>query len=372
MARMSTARKVLWALVILGLAASVYRFAFGLGRATNLSDNFPWGIWIGLDVMSGVALAAGGFVIALTVYVLNLKRYQPLLRPAVLTAFVGYILAATGILFDLGQPQRIWHPVIYWNLHSPLFEVAVCVMTYLTVLALEFSPVYFEGRGWARAFRVMKSLTIPLVVAGIILSTMHQSSLGSMMLIAAGRLHPLWYTALLPVLYFVSAVAAGLAMVSVESYLSSRAYDRGFETPLLRSLARGTWWVLLLYAVLRLGDLAVGGRLGHLWEGSLESTLFLAETAIGVVLPLILLVLPAIHTRLTRLVTVQALVLLGVGLNRLDTVLIGMARALGGSYFPSLVEVAVTLGLVSAGVLVYAWAVERLPVFAEHAPAAAD
>ena len=372
MARVSMGRLVLYVLVGLGLVAAIYRFAFGLGAATNLSDSFPWGLWIAFDVMTGVPLAAGGFTIALAVYILNLERYRPLVRPAVLTAFIGYILAATAILFDLGHPERIWHPIVNWNIHSPLFEVAMCVMTYLVVLALEFAPVFFEGIRAQRAAHVLRGWIIPLVILGIVLSTMHQSSLGALQLIAADRLHPLWWTQNLPYQFLVSAVATGLAMVCVEAYLSARAYGRGFETPLLASLAKGTWWVLAIYAVFRFVDMGLSGALGYIFEGSLESNMFLVEIGVGLVLPLLLLAFPAIRGNPHQLVWVQGLVLAGTVLNRLNYALIGMAKALGGTYFPSLIEFAVTIGFVSSGVLLYSLAVQYLPVFeSSHAPVAA-
>lgn len=365
-------RRVLLVILALGWVAIFYRLIFGLGAATNLSDSFPWGIWIALDVLAGVALAAGGFTLALVVYILNLERYRSLLRPAILTALVGYILSAAAILFDLGQPQRIWHPLIYGNIRSPLLEVALCVMAYLAVLALEFSPAVLERLQWGKLLTFIKAITIPLVVAGVVLSTLHQSSLGALFLIAPGRLHPLYYTPLLPWLFYISAVAVGLGVVALESYVSCRTMGLGCDARALASLGKATWWLLLLYGVLRFGDLAVGGRLGLMFEGSLASNAFLLETLVGLLLPLLLLAMPSVRNRVTSLFWAQALVVAGVMLNRLDTALIAMAEALGGTYFPSLIEVAVTLGMIATGTLTYILAVQFLPVHEVSAAAPGD
>ncbi|NQU04888.1 MAG: polysulfide reductase NrfD, partial [Calditrichaeota bacterium] len=206
MNRVRNFKMILWMITGLAAAAGAARYIFGLGAATNLTDATPWGLWIGFDVMSGVALAAGGFVITASVYIFKLDKFHEITRPAVLTAFLGYIAVAVGLLFDLGLPWNIWHMMIYWNLHSPLFEVGWCVMLYLTVLALEFIPVpleEFPRLGAIRNFLV--KFRLPLVIAGIALSTLHQSSLGSLFLIMPYQVHPLWYTPILPILFFISA-----------------------------------------------------------------------------------------------------------------------------------------------------------------------
>jgi Ni/Fe-hydrogenase subunit HybB-like protein len=203
-----------------GIYAAITRFAYGLGATTNLSDQMPWGLWVGFDVLCGVGLAAGGFTITAGVYLFGLKHLRPIARPAVLTAFLGYQLVSAGLLFDLGKPYNIWHPLVMWNPHSVMFEVAWCVMLYSTVLALEFSPMVFEKFGWHTPAKVVKKLSIPLVLAGVLLSTMHQSSLGSVFLIMPTKLHEIWYSTALPIFFFVSSIGVGLSMVIFESYLS--------------------------------------------------------------------------------------------------------------------------------------------------------
>ena len=254
-------RAVLVLILAAGFYSTVLRFTKGLGAATNLSDQFPWGLWIGFDVLCGVGLAAGGFTLAAIVYVFHIERFHAVLRPSILTAFLGYALVAVALLFDLGKPYNIWHPLVMWNPHSVMFEVAWCVMLYLTVLALEFSPAVLERFHLHKPLRVVKAATIPLVIVGVLLSTLHQSSLGSLFLIVPTKLHPYWYSPLLPVFFFISAVGVGMAMVIFESNLSSRAFGREIEMPLLEVLGRAMAVVLAIYGLLKFQDLWGRGAL---------------------------------------------------------------------------------------------------------------
>src|SRR3972149_3868963 len=222
--RPTAGRTLLWMLVLAGAVLAAVRFIRGLGAVTNLSDQFPWGVWIGFDVMVGVALAAGAFTVNATVHVFHLDRYRPLLRPAVLTGFLGYLMVIIALLVDLGRPWNIWHPIVMWNPHSVMFEVAWCVMLYTAVLALEFGQAVLERLGRWRLLQIARLSITPLAVAAVILSPLPQSSLGSLFLIAPGKLHPLWYTPLLPFLFFVSALAVGLAMVTAEATASARTF----------------------------------------------------------------------------------------------------------------------------------------------------
>jgi len=241
--RTNAVKTFLWG--VLGVLAAVTfgRFNGGLGVTTDLSDAAPWGLWIAFDVMAGVALAAGGFVLAATVYIFRLEKYRPFVRPAILTAFLGYAAVAVGLMYDLGLPWRIWHPVAFPQHHSVLFEVAMCVMLYLTVLSLEFLPVVLEHRFFDRPlFRmlrnVLKKVAIPLVIAGIVLSTLHQSSLGSLFLITPYRVDPLWYSPIIWVLFFVSAIALGLMMVTLESFVSAWLFGHRLRMERLSGLGR--------------------------------------------------------------------------------------------------------------------------------------
>src|SRR5271169_5515315 len=249
-------RVIFAAILACGLYATWLRIFYGLGGSTNLSDKFPWGIWIAFDVMCGVGLAAGGFTLVAVVHIFNIERYKPILRPAILTAFLGYVLVVLALMFDLGLPYRIWHPLVMWNPHSVMFEVAWCVTLYTTVLALEFAPVVLERFHLDRALKVMRIALIPLVILGVILSTLHQSSLGSLFLIVPEKLYPLWYTPILPLLFYVSAIAVGLAMTIFESWHSSRAFGRALELPLLASMGRVLAVVLSVYLWIRFLDLS--------------------------------------------------------------------------------------------------------------------
>ena len=349
---------------ILAAAAvvTVERYWKGLGAVTNLSDRFPWGLWVGFDVLCGVALAAGGFAITTAVYVFNLKRFQPIVRPTILTAFLGYLLVAVGLMYDLGKPWNIWHPLVMWNPRSAMFEVSWCVMLYLTVLALEFSGILFERFGLRRAARVQHAVIVPLVVAGAVISTLHQSSLGTFYLIVPGKLHALWYTPLLPLLFFLSAFAGGLAMIIVESRLTSRALGRGLEMPLLRSIGRALVMALAVYGGVRVLDMARRGVLREALTGSREASFFLFEMALGVVVPMLLLLLPAVQRNAERLYLAAAMVVAGVVMNRLDVSITGLESAQGGHYVPSVSEGIVSLMLVGIGIAAFAAAVRFLPI----------
>lgn len=367
--KMTPARAVLFAIVIVGLYSSYVRFFKGLGAATNLSDQFPWGLWIAFDVISGVALAAGAFTTAAVVYIFNRKKFAPLLKPAILTGFLGYVLVALGLVFDLGKYYNIWHPIVMWQPRSVMFEVAWCVMLYLTVLALEFSPLVFEKFRQERALKIMHRITIPLVCAGIILSTLHQSSLGSLFLLVPSKLHPLWWTPLLPILFFLSALAVGIGMVIVETSLATRAFRLPSETPILADFTKGLPVILGIYLVVKLVDLSVRGQLGTVFSGSLESNMWLLEMVIGVIIPGVMAAFPALRRNSKSLVTIGALVVLGVVLNRFNVSLIGMAHATGVSYFPSWMEISITAMLVSLGVLAYIFVAENFNLFAVHGEA---
>ncbi len=358
---------LLLAILAAGAVVTVLRYWKGLGAVTNLSDRFPWGLWVGFDVLCGVGLAAGGFTITTAVYVFNLKRFQPIVRPTVLTAFLGYLLVAVGLIYDLGKPWNIWHPMIMWNPRSPMFEVSWCVMLYLTVLALEFSGVVLERLGWTRALAVQHAATVPLVIAGAIISTLHQSSLGTFYLIAPGKLHPLWYSPLLPWMFYLSAIAGGLAMMIVESRLSSRALGRGLEMPLLMSIGRGLLVALGVYGTVRVLDLARRGVLGQAFSGSREASFFQLELAIGVILPMALLAWPAVRRNSGRLYGAALLVVAGFVVNRLNVSITAMEGAQGGHYVPSLAEGLVTMMLVGVGVAAFGVAVRFLPVMAHSA-----
>ncbi len=358
--------------IAIALYAAYVRFFHGLGASTNLSDQFPWGLWIGFDMLVGVALAAGGFVIAATVHVFRIEKYEEIARPTILTAFLGYLLVIVALLFDLGRPWNIWHPIIMWNPHSVMFEVGWCVMLYTTVLALEFSPLVFERFGWKMPLRLVQRIYTPLVIAGVLLSTMHQSSLGTLYVIAAGKLHPLWYSPWLPVYFFLTAIAGGLAMTIFESYMSFRAFGKRLEADLLQNLGRCAVVVLAVYAMWKAQDLLSRDQFATIFQVTPESVMFWGEIGLGVLLPMVLFATPRVRRNENGLFFAATLTILGLIVNRLNVAITGMSASSGTSYFPSFLEIVVTASIVGAGFTVFALAVKFFPVFPEaHAPAAA-
>jgi len=369
MDRVQNTKLILWLITGIAAAAGITRFVFGLGATTNLTDSTPWGFWIGFDVMGGVALAAGGFVITAICYIMKRDEFHPLVRPAVLTAFLGYLAVVFGLKFDLGLPWNIWHMIIYWNLHSPLFEVGWCVMLYSSVLLLEFSPVPLEETShYAKIRRFLVKLRLPLVFLGIMLSTLHQSSLGSLFLIMPFRLHALWYSSILPVMFFMSAVALGLMMVSLESLASHWLYRRKPESDLVAKLGKAVVWVLGMYLVVKLADIIISGEFGLIFSGTWESYVFIAEMLISVIVPMIIFGVPRLRVNPAGQWAGSIMVVFGMVFNRINVGGLTMLSATGDMYVPSWMELVVSAGVVSVAALVFLWAVERLHVW-EQKPA---
>lgn len=359
-------RGVLMAIVALGSYATLIRFTQGLAGSTNLSDEFPWGIWVGFDILCGVALAAGGFTISAGVYIFNLEKFRPIVRPAILTAFLGYVLVVGALMFDLGRPWNIWHPLVMWNPHSVMFEVGWCVTLYTTVLALEFSPVVLERFRMTKTLHVLHVIMPILVILGVLLSTLHQSSLGSFYLIVPSKLHALWYSPLLPVFFFLTALTLGCAMTIVESFLSRRAFGKSLEMELLVPLGRVALLLLGVTTVLRLADFRHRDVFGLMFQPTYEARLFLAEMLLGVLAPAVLLMIGKVRRHTTGLFLAALLIVMGVVMNRLNVSITGMERSSGQIYVPAFTEIAITASIVGVGFLVFALAVKYLPVFPEH------
>lgn len=370
-ARRSKVKAILWALVGMLSVVSIARFGRGLGATTGLSDVTPWGFWIAFDVMAGVALAAGGFTLAATVYIFRIERYRSFARPAILTALLGYAAVAIGLMYDIGLPWRIWHPIVYPQLHSVLFEVALCVMLYLTVLTLEFAPVVlehpvFDKPVFRAVLRFLKRITIVLVIAGIVLSTLHQSSLGSLFLIAPHRVHPLWYSPILWILFFISAIGLGLMMVTLESFVSAWLFGHKVRMDLIGGLGKVASAVLFLYAGVRIGDLARRGDLGAAFDGSFLSGLFLFELAIGAVIPAVVLAVPRLRASSRWVGAAAVLTVFGIMGYRFNLSIVAFHRPDVMSYFPTLVEVGVSLGIVAGAGLLFIFFVEKFRVYPEE------
>jgi len=361
----SKGMRLLLLLVGLGLVATVYRFAVGLGASTNLTDDLPWGLWVAVDVLSGVALAAGGFSITAAVYIFNMKKYKSIARPAILTAFVGYAIVLVGLAIDVGKPISAWRPLIFWQPHSVMFEVFWCITIYTTVLAFEFAPAFLERVKWETPLKIIHVLHYPLVIAGIVLSFLHQSSLGGFFLIMPSKLSHLWYTPNLPYLFYLSAIAAGLAMVSVEGIVSTRALKRNVdEMPILQGLGRGARITLIIYLVAKIADMTYQGNWPLLFAGTKASLFWSVELIVGVIVPIVLYSIKSVRESENGLLVTSGLVLFGVVLNRFDVNFFAQAGT-DTLYLPSVWELFVTVGLISAIILAYRLAVMHLPVFHE-------
>lgn len=370
MKRIDKAKLVIW--IILGVAASVAitRFIFGLGATTNLTDNTPWGFWIGFDVMGGVALAAGGFVIAAFNYIFGVKEFHSISRAAILTAFLGYVAVVIGLLFDLGLPWNIWHVVIFWNPHSPLFEVGWCVMLYLTVLFLEFMPVVFERfpnlHLLNKIHKTLVKVRIPLVILGIMLSTLHQSSLGSLFLAMPYRLHPLWWSPIIPIIFFVSAICLGLMMVIVESMTSSFLYQKEYEKNILKKLSQYASVMISIYIIIRFADIIYRGAGIFLFDSNWGTYLFWIEMAISAFIPLIILSNPLIRSNINFLYFAALSGVIGIVFNRLNVgglTHLNNLTEIGTFYFPSWMELSVSAGVVAFAMLMFFYFVENYKVW---------
>ncbi|HET9795557.1 MAG TPA: Ni/Fe-hydrogenase cytochrome b subunit [Thermoanaerobaculia bacterium] len=380
-----TTRPFLTLAAIFAVAAALilWRLVAGLGATTALSDAYPWGLWIAFDVVTGTALACGGYAMAILVYVLNKGRYHPMVRSAILTSALGYTIAGLSVVLDIGRPWLAWKiPLFFWkwNLHSALLEVALCIMSYMVVLWIELSPAFLEraaeGKGTiAGASRkilpILEKALIWIIALGMLLPTMHQSSLGSLMLLTGPKLHPLWQTPLLPLLFLVSCIAMGFAAVVFESALSSHLFRRRPETEMLAGLARAVIPVLGVFFVLRLADVAWRGQLARAFAFDRYALAFWVETALFVA-GLAMLANRSRLRDLGHLFRTAMIIMLGGGLYRFNTYLVAYRPGDDVSYFPSVPEFTITLGLVALEILAYAVIVKSFPILSGAPRAAAE
>ena len=367
--------RLLAALFGVGAILILWRLAAGLGATTALSDAYPWGLWIAFDVVTGTALACGGYAVAILVYVLNKGRYHPMVRPALLTSALGYTMAGISIGLDVGRPWIAWKVPLFfwsWNLHSALLEVALCIMAYTVVLWIELSPVFLEKwRGGPpgrlrqlaeKATPVMDRALIWFIALGMLLPTMHQSSLGSLMLLTGHKLHPLWLTPWLPLLFLLSCVAMGYAAVVFESTLASLFFGRPRETAMLAGLSKAMLPVLAAFLLLRVGDLAARGRLGLALSFNHYAAYFWIEIALTVA-PLILLAGERGRRDAGNLFRAAMMMMLAGGLYRFNTYLVAYRPGEDVTYFPSVPELLITLGLVALEIGGYLVIVKTFPIF---------
>lgn len=349
-------------LTVIGGVAMLYRLWVGLGASTNLNQAYPWGLWIGFDLFM-VAFSGGAFTLATLVYVFQMHRFHAAIRPTVLTGLLGYTSVLVILLMDLGRWDRFYHFIIYPNINSALFEVSWCILLYTTVLISEFSPVIMQKFGWNRAMAIMRKITVPLVIVGSTLSTLHQSSLGSLFVVMTERLHPLWYTPLVPVLFFVSSIAAGLAMVIGGATVSYWVFKRSLPQRLVADLSTFLPWILGLYLVLKFGELLWAGEIELLWTQGVYSMLFWTELIVGAMIPIGWFNLKRVYrSRLLSLIG-AVLVLGGIFLNRFDAAWFALRPVAGYTYVPSLAEILIQMGVICGIITVYTLVGHYLPLF---------
>ena len=411
--KLSLGGKIVWFLAVFGIILVLYRYVMGLGAATNLSDGYPWGLWIGFDILAGIALAAGGFVMAGTVHLFGGHKYHALSRPAILTALLGYLLFIFGLFFDLGRPWNLWRAIYSWNHASPMFEVAWCVMLYTTVLILEFLPVVLEkyklnkllelwrtfvpwiiifmlgmftlamsySLAWALVMVIIllvweismragwmprdKQMPILLIMAGVMLSTMHQSSLGSIFLLAPTKLHILWYTPIIPLLFLLSAIMTAPAMVTFEALMSEKILKHKARFDLLSDLAGWMPYLIGFYLLIKIADLLGRNVALQTFTMSPQTISWWLEITIGVILPLILFLSPEIIKTKGGLLWASTLVIIGLVWNRINVAIVGVIVEKWETYYPYWIELFITIGVVAIGLIVFKWAVENLPIY-EH------
>ena len=362
--------KFMIALVVVGALASLIRFVFGLGATTNLNDTYPWGLWISFDVVTAVPLAAGAFTLGAIVHCFHIKKLEPLVRPAIVTGFLGYSLVCVGLLLDLGQFHKGWHVLVYWNVHSPMFEVSMCVMAYTTVLFLEFLSPVCEKFGYHLPLRVLRWLEMPLVIAAAAISTLHQSSLGTFFLIAVDKLHALWYNPLLPLLFWMSAIFTGISIIILEATMVHRYMNQPDESELLEVLTRILPWVLGIYLVVKLAATFLLSH-GPLFDRGGLLALFLLEIGVGVIAPMVLFMRRSNREDERMQLRGASLVISGLVLNRFNVSMFGMIQPDQQIYIPSLIETLVTVGIIAAHVLFFVLIAKYFPIF-EHHPETVD
>ncbi|NLD36020.1 MAG: polysulfide reductase NrfD [Desulfatiglans sp.] len=362
------------AIVLVGLVLTLMRFTGGLARVSNLTDYNPWGLWIGLDLLTGVALAAGGFVSSAAVYIFGLKKYHAAVRPAILTAFLGYALVVVALNYDVGIPWRLPYPfIMQQGTTSVLFEVGLCVFLYLTVLFLEFSPAALEWLGMRKLRNLVHRLTVVLTILGVILSTLHQSSLGALFLIAPSKLHPLWYSSYLPVYFFISAIIAGLSMVLFEGAFCHHFFadklgeaHRQEKDQIALGFGKAASWVLAGYFAIKVFGISADNNWHYLLTG--YGLWYLVELLGFVLLPCLLYATGVRGRRLTLIRWTAGWTVLGIIINRLNICIIAFNWHLPASerYFPHWMEIGISVFLLTCGLIVFKFIVSRMPVLYSH------
>ncbi len=367
-----------------GLVFLAVRFISGIGAVTNLTNETPWGLWIGVDVAAGVALAAGGFTSAALGHVMHREEYHAIVRPALLTAMLGYTFVAFGVVVDIGRFYYIWHPLIMWNGNSALFEVGICVMIYLTVLYIEFLPIVTERfMNRVNLPGILEKLNRPVdkllkylddrlsktmfvfIIAGVVLSTLHQSSLGTLMVIAGPKMHPLWQTPILPLLFLLSAIAVGFPMIIFESLIASKSFKMEPETHVLAGLGNMIPPIIGVYIAFKIGDLFIRETFKYVLMFDFAAWMFIAEMVL-MIIPFLMFLFSKLNNKPIWLFSGATLVVAGVLLNRINNFIVAYNPVYKtADYFPSFGEISVTVGCIALLVLIYRACVMIFPVISQ-------
>lgn len=337
---------------------------YGLGAVTNMSDGYPWGIWIAFDVVVGTAFGCGGYAMALLIYVFNKGEYHPLIRPALMTSLFGYSLAGLAVFIDVGRYWQIYTIFLPWylNPNSVLLEVALCVGAYVVVLWIEFTPAFLQKMGADSAKKSLEKVMFIFIALGILLPTMHQSSLGTVMVVAGSKLSPLWWTPWLPLLFLISCIFMGFAIVIFEASATSTRYKIADERHILSKLSGIFPWMLGIYLIIRFADVAIRGHLGLAFKGDLMGNMFLLENLLLLV-PMCILFMPANRNN-SRILFFSAISIILAGtLYRFNCYLIGFNPGGGWTYFPAAGEILITVGIVSIEIMAFLWFIKRLPIY---------
>ena len=357
--------KSLLSVMAIALVLTAVRYAFGIASVANINNAYPWGWWVGYGVMTMIGLGGVGFTITIIVEVLGRHQYHALLRPAVLMAMLCYVSAITMLLVELGRPWMMWMIMVSWAPSAALFEVGWCAFLYLNVLLFEFAQVPLEHLGWGRVLRLTKIVYIPLMLLGVTLSHLHQSSLGTLLTLIPHKINVLWWSDNLPLIFLFSAMMAGPAMAILEHLAAARWLGFAPRLDMLAGLARIEAWLVALFTAFQLGDLVARGAVGAMLSGTWFAVSFWVEIGLGLLLPLVLLMLPDVRATPRGLATASALIVGGVLLHRLNVAVIGLRVRHWETYVPSLGEVAITLGITAGAVFVFGVLVRLLPIHEE-------
>lgn len=358
--KITPVRIFLFVLTLFAGVLAVFRLFTGLGVTTNLNDQWPWGLWIGVD-LTAVALAGAGYSIAVLTHVLHIKRFSSVTRRALLISFVGYIFVLLTLILEIGRWDNFWRPLVSWGYHSPMFEVFMCISVYFLMQFIEFGEIVTEKIGKVAHKWIVKIMPVVVIIAAL-LPFGHQASLGAVYLIFPDKLHTLWYTSMLPWFFLISSFFVGPAVVALETIFSSKLRKEDVDLDVLKGLSKISGFIMIVYFILKVADLAVRGALSLAFAGTLEGNMFLLEMLVGVLIPVMICFSPWINKK-NGILTFAGFTAFGIVINRVNVVFVGMYNALGSGYVPSWIEWGISIGLLAAVILVYTYIVENFAIF---------